>query len=114
MKMSKTLNSVASIEFDSEVKQAYQGMSNLRNTVTLRANVTGGTYRFRALGKGLANQKASQADVTPMDVTNSTQTATLENWNAPEYTDIFDQAAVNFDEQAELAEAIGMALTRRS
>lgn len=111
--MSKTLNAVAREEFDSEVKQAYQGQSNLRNSVTVRANVNGGTYKFRSMGKGLANQKASQADVTPMDVTNALQTATLQNWNAPEYTDIFDQAAVNFDEQSELAEAIGMALARR-
>lgn len=111
--MSKTLSQVQVEEFDSEVKQAYQGMSNLRNTVTLRANVTAGTYNFRRLGKGLANQKAPQADVTPMDVENSTQLATLANWNAPEYTDIFDQAGVNFDEQAELAMAIGMAIARR-
>lgn len=111
--MSKTLSAVASAEFDSEVKQAYQGMSNLRNTVTVRTGVKAGTYNFRKMGKGLANQKASQADVTPMDVTNSLQVATLQNWNAPEYTDIFDQAAVNFDEQSELAEAIAMALGRR-
>lgn len=111
--MSKTLSAVQVEEFDSEVKQAYQGMSNLRNTVTFRGNVTAGTYNFRKMGKGLANQKAPQADVTPMDVENSKQLATLENWNAPEYTDIFDQAGVNFDEQAELAEAIAMAIGRR-
>ena len=111
--MSKSLSSVASVEFDTEVKQAYQGQSNLASTVTQRNNVTGDTYNFRRMGKGLANQKASQADVTPMDVDNTKQPATLENWNAPEYTDIFDQAAVNFDEQEELAEAIGMAIARR-
>jgi len=111
--MSKTLSSVASIEFDSEVKQAYQGMSNLRSTVTQRQGVVGDTYNFRSMGKGLANQKASQADVTPMDVANGLIPATLQNWNAAEYTDIFDQAAVNFDEQSELAEAIAMAIGRR-
>lgn len=111
--MSKSLSSVSSVEFDTEVKQAYQSMSNLAQTITQRNNVTGDTYNFRRLGKGLANQKASQADVTPMDVSNTKQPATLENWNAPEYTDIFDQAAVNFDEQVELAEAIGMAIGRR-
>lgn len=111
--MSKTLSAVQVEEFDSEVKQAYQGMSNLRNTVTLRANVTAGTYNFRRMGKGLANQKAPQADVTPMDVSNTLQLATLQNWNAPEYTDIFDQAGVNFDEQSELAQAIAKAIARR-
>jgi len=48
-----------------------------------------------------------------MDVANGLIPATLQNWNAPEYTDIFDQAAVNFDEQSELAEAIAMAIGRR-
>ncbi len=111
--MSKTLSSVAQTEFDSEVKQAYQMGSKLRDTVTVRTNVTGSTYEFRAMGKGMANQKASQADVTPMDVSHSKPVATLSNWNAPEYTDIFDQAEVNFDEQVELAQCIAMALGRR-
>lgn len=111
--MSKTLSSVARQEFDTEVKQAYQGMSNLRSTVTLRTGVVGDQYKFRKIGKGLANQKASQADVTPMDVSHSLQTATLGNWNAPEYTDIFDQAEVNFDEKTELAQCIAKAMVRR-
>jgi len=65
------------------------------------------------MGKGLANQKASQADVTPMDIAHDRQTANLANWNAPEYTDIFDQAEVNFDEKAELAQTIAKAIGRR-
>lgn len=111
--MSKNLSSVARTEFDSEVKQAYQAGSMLRDTVTLRSNVVGGTYTFRGMGKGLANQKPSQGLVTPMDVSHSTQAAVLQDWTAPEYTDIFDQAEVNFDEQRELAVAIAMALGRR-
>lgn len=111
--MSKFLTAAAVIEFDSEVKHAYQGMGKLRNTVTVRTNVTGESYKFVGTGKGLANQKASQADVTPMDITYSRPTANMENWNAPEYTDIFDQAEVNFDEKQELAMTIAEAITRR-
>ena len=111
--MSKFLTAAAVIEFDSEVKHAYQGMGKLRNTVTVRTNVTGESYKFAGSGKGLANQKASQADVTPMDITYTRPTATLEDWNAPEYTDIFDQAEVNFDEKQELAMTIAEAITRR-
>jgi len=48
-----------------------------------------------------------------MDVAHSLITATLQNWNAPEYTDIFDQAEVNFDEKQELATTIAGALGRR-
>jgi hypothetical protein len=66
------------------------------------------------MGKGLANQKASQADVTPMDVNHTLVNCVLENWNAPEYTDVFDQAEVNFEEKSELAKTIAHALGRRS
>lgn len=111
--MSKFLTNAAVQEFDSEVKHAYQAKGKLRNTVTIRTNVTGDSYKFAGTGKGLANQKATQADVTPMDITYNRPTAILENWNAPEYTDIFDQATVNFDEKSELAETIADAITRR-
>lgn len=111
--MSLSLSAAARQEFDDQVKQAYQGGGNLRSAVTLRRNVVGDIYKFRKMGKGLANQKASQADVTPMNVAHSLINCTLENWNAPEYTDIFDQAEVNFDEQRELAMAIAKALGRR-
>jgi hypothetical protein len=111
--MSKNLTNAAVIEFDNEVKHEYQGMETLRSTVSLRTNVVGESYKFTRMGKGLANQKASQADVTPMDISHARQTAVMENWNAPEYTDIFDQAEVNFDEKQELAQTIAKALGRR-
>lgn len=111
--MSKYLSNAAVTEFDNEVKHQYQGYGKLRNAVTVRNNVTGNTYKFARMGRGLANQKATQADVTPMDVSHTRPTATLENWNAPEYTDIFDQAEVNYDEKQELAETIAKAISRR-
>lgn len=111
--MSKYLSSVAVTEFDSMVHQIYQADGRLRNAVTQRTGVVGDTYKFRTMGKGLANQKASQADVTPMDVTHSLVTCVLENWNAPEYTDVFDQAEVNFDEKSQLARSIALAIRRR-
>ena len=111
--MSKNLSSAAQQLFDSEVKHAFQSAGSLRDTVTIRNNVVGDIYKFRKMGKGLANQKPSQADVTPMDVSHSLISCTLGNWNAPEYTDIFDQAEVNFDEKTELASTIAGALGRR-
>ena len=111
--MSKNLTDAAVQEFDSEVKQEYQGRATLRSSVSIRTNVTGDAYKFAGQGKGIANQKATQADVTPMDITYTRPTANLENWNAPEYTDIFDQAEVNFDEKAELAQTIAKAIGRR-
>lgn len=111
--MSKTLSSVAKKEFDTEVHLAFQNSGVLKNHVTVRNNVVGDTYNFRKMGKGLANQKASSADVVPMDVTHALAPAVLANWNAPEYTDIFDNQEVNFDERRELATTIAKALGRR-
>ncbi len=112
--MSKFLSTVASTEFDSEVKHAYENGMKLRSTVTVRQGVVGDTYKFRKMGKGLAKQRpAPSSDVTPMDIDHSLQTVTLTNWYAPEYTDIFDAAEVNFDEQRELASVIANALGRR-
>lgn len=111
--MSKYLTDAAVIAFDSEVKHEYQQSGKLRDCVTNRTGVVGESYKFTRMGKGLANQKATQADVTPMDIEHNRQTAIMQNWNAPEYTDIFDQAEVNFDEKQELAQTIGYALARR-
>ena len=95
------------------VKHAYQGTGLLKPAVTIRNNVVGDTYKFRRMGKGLANQKSTSDLVTPMNVAHEFKTATLTNWNAPEYTDIFDQADVNFDEKQELASTIADAIGRR-
>ena len=111
--MSNVLSSVAVTEFDSMVKHAYQGTGLLKQAVTLRNNVVGDTYKFRKMGKGLAYQKASSAEVVAMNVGHEFKTATLSNWNAPEFTDIFDQQDVNFDEKQELASTIANALGRR-
>lgn len=111
--MSKNLTNAAVIEFDAEVKHEYQGMKSLRDTVSLRTGFKGESYKFTRMGKGIANQKATQADVTPMDISHARQTATMENWNAPEFTDIFDNAEVNFDERTELAQTIAKAIGRR-
>ena len=111
--MSRFLSSVANIEFDNEVKHAYQASGKLRNKVTLRTGVIGDTYRFRLMGRGMGIQKATSAVVTPMDLPHTQPTATLEDWTFPEYTDIFDQATVNFDEKSQIAKSIGYAMGRR-
>ena len=111
--MSKVLSSVAVTEFDSLVKHAYQNAGLLKPAVTIRNNVVGDTYKFRNMGKGLANQKSTSDLVTPMDVSHDFAVATLSNWNAPEYTDMFDAQDVNFDEKQELASTIASSLGRR-
>ena len=111
--MSINLSAAAQQLFDDQVHHLFQDSGKLRGAVTVRNGVVADVYNFRRMGKGLANQKPTQADVTPMDVGHALIPATLTNWNAPEYTDIFDAAEVNFDEQSELAETIASAMGRR-
>lgn len=111
--MSASLSAAAQQLFDSEVKHAFQSSGKLRDTVTVRNGVVADIYKFRAMGKGLANQKATSADVVAMGVAHSLISCPLANWNAPEYSDIFDSVEVNFDERQELAQTIAGALGRR-
>ena len=111
--MSAQLSSAAQQLFDSEVKHAFQSAGGLKDTITNRNDVIGDIYKFRKMGKGLANQKATSADVVAMGITHGLISCTLSNWNAPEYTDIFDTKEVNFDEKTELQTTIAGALGRR-
>lgn len=99
--------------FDAEVKQAYQGVAKLVPAVRQRRGVEGSTVKFPKVGKGIATARVPQSDVTPMNVGFSTVTATLQDWNAAEYSDIFSQAKVNFDERNELVKVVANAIGRR-
>lgn len=111
--MSKTLDVAAIAEFDAVVKHEYQGMGKLRPTVRVKTGVVGATHRFPKMGKGIATKRVPQTDVVPMNIQHTNATATLEDWNAAEFTDIFDQAKTNVDERRELAVTIAGAITRR-
>ena len=112
--MSRELSSVAVTQFETETKHAYQSMGVLGGTTTERRGVKGNEYKFRKMGKGVAKERtAPSADAVPMNVDHEFATATLKNWDAPEYTDIFDEADVNFDEVKELGQTVAGALGRR-
>lgn len=99
--------------FDAMVKQAYQGMQRLGGTTRTKSGVKGSTHKFPKIGKGLAQPRIPQTDVTPMNVTSSTATATLSDWSAPEYSDIYDLEKLAYDERKELATVVAGAMGRR-
>jgi len=99
--------------FDAEVKQAYQNDRALAGTVRERSGVQGNTYKFNKLGSGVANLHIPQSDVTPMNLTHTQVSATMADYNAAEYSDIFTSGKVLFDERAELVKAVSMAVGRR-
>lgn len=111
MTTNASTNFIAS--FDTLVKKQYQGGMKLRNTVRVKTGVTGSTHRFPKFNKGIATPRIPQAEVTPMNVGHSNATVTLEDWNAADYSDVYDLAALNFDERQEIVDTAVMAVGRR-
>jgi len=112
--MSIELPDVAVTEFASEVHATFQSDGFLlKDGVRLRENVIGETVQFPVAGAGIAKQKSLQADVVPMNISWTPVTMNLQDWYASEYTDIFAQAEVNFDERMELVKACAYAIGRR-
>lgn len=99
--------------FDSEVKQAYQAESLLRGTMRTRTGVAGNNVKFPKIGKGVATIRVPQTDVTPLNVTYAQVTATMSDFIAAEYSDIFQQSHINFDERSELVQVVSKSIARR-
>ncbi len=111
--MAQNITSAFVTLFDQEVKQAYQGEALLRGTMRTRSGVQGNTVKFPKIGKGVATVRVPQTDVTPLNVTYSQVTATMSDYIAAEYSDIFHQSHVNFDERRELVQVVSKAIARR-
>jgi hypothetical protein len=111
--MAQNVTSAFVTLFESEVKQAYQGEALLRGTMRSRQNVQGNTVKFPKIGKGVATVRVPQTDVTPLNVTYSQVTATMSDYIAAEYSDIFHQSHINFDERRELVEVVSKSIARR-
>jgi len=111
--MSRNLTQNEQSSFDVRVKAAYEMGGMLRATVEIADNIVGSTHRFNKMGKGLATRRIDQTDVVPMNITHGNATATLEDWNAAEYTGIFNQQKVPYKEQDKLAGRIANAIGRR-
>lgn len=99
--------------FDTLVKKQYQGKMKLRGAVRVKTGVKGSTHEFPIINKGVATPRIPQTDVTPMNVGHGKATATLEDWNAADYSDIYDLSKLNFDEKQELVDTATMAMGRR-
>lgn len=99
--------------FDALVKKQYQAGMKLRGSVRVKTGVKGKTHRFHKINKGVATPRIPQTDVTPMNVGHGFADATLEDWNAADYSDIFDLSKLKFDERQELVDTAKMAIGRR-
>ena len=99
--------------FEQEVHQAYQSSAVLTGAARTRTGVEGSTVNFPKVGKGQASVRTPGTDVIPLNSTFSSVSCTLTDFAASEYSDIFNQAKINFDERNELAQVVGNAIGRR-
>ena len=111
--MATTLSPAFVTLFEAEGHQAYQSSATLRNVARMRTGVEGSTAKFPILAKGSASVRTPSTDVVPLNGTFSSVTATLTDYVASEYSDIFNQAKIYFDERQELANLVGNAIGRR-
>ena len=112
--MANTIDTAFIKQFETEVHVAYQRMgSKLRNTVRT-SNVTGSVARFQVIGKGVANTKSRNGNVTPMELAHTTVEATMADFYAPEYIDKLDELKTNINERQAVAQSAAAALGRKT
>lgn len=102
--------------FEDSYKAAYQAMGpDLRPYVTFREQMGVDTYKFRTMGRGMAQARgASQSNLNTLGVAHGTVEATVESWYASELTDIFDQDKTNAPQEIPaLAKVLAGATKRR-
>ncbi len=112
--MANSIDTAFIKQFESDVHLAYQRMgSKLRNTVR-STNVTGSTARFQVIGKGTANTKSRNGNVTPMELAHTNVEVTMADFYAPEYIDKLDELKINIDERQAVAQSAAAALGRKT
>lgn len=112
--MSANLSNVFLAAFAERIKHVYQAEgSTLKGTVRTETGVVGSTKQFHVYGAGIASLRVANTDVVPMSTTKTPVIATLQDWYASDYSDVFDQLKINFNDLAAIEKAIGMALRRR-
>lgn len=108
-----TISNAFTTLFDQEVKQAYQASRKLGGLIREKNAQGASIVKFPTLGKGTASVRTPMTDVVPMNLAFSQATATMTDYIAAEYSDIFNQSHVNFSERQELVQAVGKSIGRR-
>lgn len=111
--MSIFINNSAVTLFDNQVKKVYQEGYSLRGLVREKSVAGANKIQFPVMGRAIARTKTIHTDVVPADVRHDPVLATMQNWYAADYTDIFKNKEINFDEVTELADILRMGCGRR-
>lgn len=98
---------------DTHVEFASEGFL-LDQSVRMKTGTKGSIVHFPVFGNGIANQKAPQDDVVPLNISSRDVTVTLQDWYAPEYADRSFKNKLAVNATQEYSQICASALKRRS
>lgn len=112
--MSTTIDLAFVKQYEREVHHVFQKQGGIiRQGVRTKDNVKGKSTTFQKIGKGVATTKARHGKVTPMNQDHTPIEVIFEDFYAPDYVDKLDEAKINHDERAAIAQGGAWALGRK-
>ena len=113
--MSLALSQIEIQQFLSDAHAEFQSQGFLlENAIRTKTGTKGSIVHFPVFGQGMANQKAPQDDVTPMNISNRDAQAVIEDWYASEYADRSFQNKLAVNAVDEYSKLCAWAIGRRS
>lgn len=113
--MSLQLSQIEIQQFLSDAHAEFQSTGFLlKNSIRTQTGVNGAILNFPVFGQGVANQKAPQDDVVPLNISNRNVALTLQDWYAAEYVDRTFQYKIAVNAVDEYVKLCSWALARRS
>ena len=113
--MSLNLSQIEIEQFLSDAHAEFQSEGFLlENAVRTKTGTKGSSVHFPVFGQGMANQKAPQDDVSPMNVSNRDVIVTIEDWYASEYADRSFQNKLAVNAVDEYSKLCAWAIARRA
>ena len=101
-------------QYEREMHLAYQRKGPKLNGTTRQVDgVEGNTVTFQKMGTGVASTKGRNSQVTPMNPTHATVSATLADYYAGQWIDKLDLLKIRHDEKAAVQELAVSALGRQ-
>jgi hypothetical protein len=86
----------------------------LENSVRVKTGTKGSVIHYPVFGEGIANQKAPQDDVVPMNVSSRDVELTIQDWYASEYADRSFKNKIAVNAVSEYSKIASMAIGRRA
>ena len=113
--MSLALSQIEIQQFLSDAHAEFQSEGFLlQSAVRTKTGTKGSIVHFPVFGEGMANQKAPQDDITPMNISNRDAQATIEDWYASEYADRSFQNKLAVNAVEEYSKLCAWAIGRRA